>query len=94
MLQTFAEKVRRYIQNRRGIGTWHFHDVSEHVSQSVLPIEALEHAERACNLNFLNQQQTLRFGRRLKIRSASQVLGKALKAQLQLLHWAFFTSRI
>jgi len=88
VLKPLAEKIRGDFQNHGGIGTGEFHDFPEHVGEAVRPIEALEHAERASNLHFLNEERALRLGRRFQIQDAGEIFGEPFEVQVHPLHRA------
>ncbi len=54
VLQTFSEQLWRDVQYLCRLGTFHFHNLTEHIREPMRPVKTLEHSDSAANLDFFD----------------------------------------
>src|SRR5262245_21821041 len=62
VLQPLTEQVWRDVQGLGGFGSGEIEDLAQDVGETVRPVETLEHAERAADLDFLGEQRAFGIG--------------------------------
>jgi hypothetical protein len=73
-------------------GPCELQNFAEDVRQSMWAIEALQHAQRAADLHFVDEDRPLGLARPFVRETGGEVVGKLRERHVHALHGLFFTS--
>src|SRR5438132_11176895 len=84
-LEAFAKRGWLDLHRLGRFGCGQLEDFSEHVGKAVWPVEALEHSQRAADLDFLGEHRSFAVGGHLRRQAFRQILGEVREAQAETL---------
>src|SRR5207237_1845424 len=87
-LESLAQHSRIDIKRFGGFGPWKVENLTKDVGEPVRPVKALEHRQRAADLDFLNEHRPLVLAGAIGSESFRQVFGQAHEIQFHALDGA------